>query len=1432
MNLRKIFALIFQVFLNLKLKIKKNIERWFYLCNCALTDFFIQNLRNRHSKDAQNNNGIPPKKNINIKNGLFIDRPVKELSTNSGVQEIKPFSHYFNQCNILLLGDPGMGKTFLFKEASQIEQASYLTASNFVVSGKNDYTSKILYIDALDERRSQTERKPSDIDEIVRLLNNEVSAEKIRLSCRTADWLGDIDLEKFNTYFKNHGGYIILELQPLTDNEIDKITEKYNVENNKKICPISFRNEAENKGVASLLRNPQTLVMLIDAVEAHGNWPTTKKELYNICCISLLKEKNKLHILINDHGITEQDLFDAAGAAYASMLISGINDIKINDSHDDAIPFYSQVPFINKQAILLALTSRAFIPLTQEARVTFAHRTIAEFLAAKWLASMISNGLPLKCVQECMGFEQQPAPQLRGLHAWLAIFLKEGDARILIKADPYGVLIYGDAASLSSESRKFLLNALKNLSENDPGFRSQHWASEPFGALLGDDLIEEFKNILALSQEHYQLRSIILDAIENGRPQASLLETLTSVMNNENLPYSERISALESITKIKPNGIAIIVNYIKNCSSYDKSSIRLHNYAICKFYEENFELVQVFNILDCLLTNKNIISVEIQLEIEKLLPLKLLVSTLNFISNHSNFENLVHDSMHSYHIIQLFFELLRRLLTTGEHINTEDLWNWLEKLFKAQRNSGYNYHSQHWRIKDYFSKNKEKLANTFRYAINNYKNYINHYHFTSIFQEATDFSIAENEIIQESILLIQESKQISEKEKFLFKLALSLTLKSNIGNYDFLEILYNLADKNSSLIEIRDSLSSWPIDTLSQLTIDKNSIENKKEQISKKWREDFQKFMNEIQDGTHLTALETIAKVYLACFSDINKDDLPHQRLITIFGSEYAQIALQGLRATIQRSDLPTPETLVSKKEYVCCWDAITAGMDEMWLHNPQISAYPIPLLSSALAIDIVYASNHHPDPQARSWKIAFIQNNPPEAYDVFSKIIYFQLQNDHSYILGLDEVFDNQYFSNYYKQLILDCLKNFKNINLQILKYFLHKAILNFEFHTELSQIVDEFINSKSLLGKEQYTAWLAASFFIDFSKFREIIENNFFQNINIFWIIKEFLERSHSGHQGRKKLLQLANEQIYFLIKMTASYYPNTEHPLGVTCGTKNPWNATEFVNGLIHTLAIGPDKKSGEYLKQLQKSDNYNLSTYQQYLKHATANQLRLRRQNEFKQLSWEKTVKVLGKSEPVDSSTLHAVTIYHLKTIQIEIRQNNVNRWKDCWNEEGGKITTQKREDSCQRLLIELLRNAFNQSAAIDIQPEGHLVAASRTDIVLSLSPNVKLFIELKCDTHPELWKACKEQLEINIQAPETNGYGIYVVFWFGEQRKAKIPSPPEGIVMPNSAAELERSLNFLIDEDKKEKITAIVIDVSPQFSPSKQKKLTRIRNKII
>ena len=60
-------------------------------------------------------------------------------------------------------------------------------------------------------------------------------------------------------------------------------------------------------------------------------------------------------------------------------------------------------------------------------------------------------------------------------------------------------------------------------------------------------------------------------------------------------------------------------------------------------------------------------------------------------------------------------------------------------------------------------------------------------------------------------------------------------------------------------------------------------------------------------------------------------------------------------------------------------------------------------------------------------------------------------------------------------------------------------------------------------------------------------------------------------------------------------------------------------------------------------------------------------------------------------------------------------------------------------------------------------------------------------------------------------PGADGYGIYLVFWFGDAEGCR-PTPRSG-PKPKSAAELEKSLLETLSDHERRKISVCVIDVS-------------------
>lgn len=62
----------------------------------------------------------------------------------------QPFSAFSDTVNIILLGDPGAGKTHLFRETAAVEQARFITARSFLNAPAPLLRGPSLFIDGLD----------------------------------------------------------------------------------------------------------------------------------------------------------------------------------------------------------------------------------------------------------------------------------------------------------------------------------------------------------------------------------------------------------------------------------------------------------------------------------------------------------------------------------------------------------------------------------------------------------------------------------------------------------------------------------------------------------------------------------------------------------------------------------------------------------------------------------------------------------------------------------------------------------------------------------------------------------------------------------------------------------------------------------------------------------------------------------------------------------------------------------------------------------------------------------------------------------------------------------------------------------------------------------------------------------------------------------
>ena len=143
-------------------------------------------------------------------------RRIESTLSKAEADQPRPISMYDDASNIVLLGDPGAGKTHTFRECAARSGGRYMTARAFLVTPGTKFHGT-LFIDALDEKRAGRSDRDT-VDALVEKLFA-VGPDKVRISCRVADWLGDSDLAALRPYFELSEDPVVLLLDRLSYNE-------------------------------------------------------------------------------------------------------------------------------------------------------------------------------------------------------------------------------------------------------------------------------------------------------------------------------------------------------------------------------------------------------------------------------------------------------------------------------------------------------------------------------------------------------------------------------------------------------------------------------------------------------------------------------------------------------------------------------------------------------------------------------------------------------------------------------------------------------------------------------------------------------------------------------------------------------------------------------------------------------------------------------------------------------------------------------------------------------------------------------------------------------------------------------------------------------------------------------------------------------------
>ena len=1348
---------------------------------------------------------------------LEIERIVRARKQDGSLGEATPLSHYNDTKAWVLLGDPGSGKSTTFEALAKLHGHTLITARDFIElePPPGGYPVPI-FIDGLDEYTAGSGDGFTAIGRIRNRLQT-LGTPLFRISCREADWRGSTDSDALQKIV-GADQFLELHLAPLYAEQILKFAAVWL--NSSEPDAQAFVDEAHRKDLDGLLTNPQTLRMLIDAVGSTPDaWPHSKAETYAKACSKLVREQNEAHNAAQrDTSFTDPQLLQAAGYLSALMLLSG----------RFAIALQRQIQTRHHLVELATLkTDCTEIPSLDACRAALhthlfagngtgnfspVHRTVAEYLGAQFLAERIHAHLPANRVLALVqGKDGGVVPELRGLHAWLAVVVDGGVRRTLIDHDPLGLVLHGDVLHFSTAEKIHLIQALQLEAKRYAHFRSQNWASQPFGALATPDMSEHFKSWLQSperSPAHQAVMDCVLDAMEHGKPMPALVEDLERIVGDKTYWSGLRRSAL---------------------------------YTLCAYADDIQDWSIPMRVLEALREGKveddenNLVGVLLR----KLYPTRIEAKDLWKYYKPSSLVSLNLCGEFWHHLASRYAPradipvLMQGLLATGLR---------LRSTANEHRQSELIGGLLHEAIVNFAeSTPAETVYAWLTLGIGQYVyNCLSRDKQTAIGQWLTAHPPVYRRLVEHGITVLEKSNKPaytwfneiyslmcnaprpSEAANWYWKLA---ETRTDTFRQQLLFEAFWLTVHRDGADAALERLSLWvqrrPIDAewvhakllscpyppdVQQLEWIDDNLRREREQSKKDAEE--RAFMSKVlpnltSSQAHTGILNHIGEAYMD-FYHHSDAPTPNDRLLKKLHNNphWVQMALAGLRYCLQvRDDLPSVPDILALHKKNRRYNIATPLLAAMQLRHDEDPFTALSLDDTLLQTLVAFrlTNNYGNTPV---WFADLMEKKRELVAELMRQFMTQQIAAKAETVDGLYALAHDPQYSPV-AQLVAPTLiealhAKISRKQLRVARELIACLLRTLDQQQQLALVAKRLALHD--MDVAQHVYWLTAGVQIApatyLAQLQQYLGSNQTRAAHAYALLRE----QRQEHEGVEQLTLEA--KAFFITLLGARFTPSEEPKSGEVHFVTPAMESMRFVQQLITAIAADPSEAAYQTLAKLTQAQQ--LQPWGSRLQHAMYEQQLLRRKALFKPASVTEVCNTLANLQPANAADLHALVLDHLRWLAHEIRHSSTDNYDQYWDG-----STPKVENACRNVLLSHLKGRLNP-IGVSAEQEGTYADQTRADIKISYG-TLHFPIEIKRESHNDLWKAIREQLAAKYSRElASDGYGIYIVFWFGT---GNMPAAADGGNKPKTSQELQQRLTASVPQDLDRKIAVLVIDCS-------------------
>lgn len=1307
----------------------------------------------------------------------------------------------------VLLGDPGAGKSQAFASEAAALGTRLISARDFITFEQTpeEWRDKAIFIDGLDEMRAGGHDGRTSLDAIRSRLDR-LGRPRFRLSCRAADWLGSSDRTSLQAVVPAGQEFKVCHLEPLSEKNIEEILRQNHSIHDAK----AFIQHANENRLAELLVNPKNLEMLAKAVGPENNWPSSRLETYELACAKLIQEPNQDHqAAAHQTRPTDASLLNAAGYLMCLHLIADLPALSLFPSEETSRTAVRDLDNPANLPVFDALKTRLFEFQGNDSYVPV-HRTVAEFLAARFLAQRLEIGLPLGRVLALIcGADGGVVTGMRGLHAWLAA--SSGMARRqLIERDPLGVLLYGDARHFSLGEKRGILEAFRRTPEILEGMGRQDRNSNPFSALATTEMATELEKILRpASRERIDqlLVSSVVDALCHGPAISNSDALLLDVARDGSWWSGTRRYALLAYLKKSADGPATALGLLEEIRTgkLADDEDELLGVLLKHLYPASISPAEVVRYLhapkaESLIGNYAMFwrAKLFELTGDDQLPelLDAFAATDKTLRNHRLREYWKPASA----------LLARGIETLGDNTPDEKLFIWLG-ICLVERQQSKMEKADQVRVQNWFASRPERFKSIWAFALQqdfeNPGRYI--WSVTSRFHGATQPPGMGGWWLQQA----GHETNDERAREYLFR-AFSFVQMDALNNTSLAGIsLEDLVASASRRPSLQDSLATWLTSDLSQNEWRRGDALREREDETERLARagQFRRLQQNLRENTAPpSALDALAEAYLDHDFRVS-GETALERLGDLLSKDADLIAtaLFGLRNTLLRDDLPSAQEIIQSysagKRFLLSLPML-AGIDLLYKSEPaSLGGLANDLLTQAAVNQYAYGTGNEP-----AWFDDLLVIRP----DLVAQacVLYMQgcLKARRQPVHGTYELAYHDAYGSVAKIAVPLLLKQFPHRatlgQLPVLEYLL-KAGLRHLPDALLDTLIVAKLALKSL-DSPQRAYWLAAGLTLQPHQYEALIRGEISASTTLAGHFGSFFhnrhERSNKWREGRR----FPESSLALLIELLGPE-STPERPEGAHVVTASMHTA-ELVRNFVDELAATATPKAAAALSALERSPG--LVKWSSHFRHARLAQQVVLRDTGFRHPTSHLVTQTLYAGKPANPADIAAIVNEVLNTLAQEIRGSALNLVRQFWNDDAhGRPDAPRHEGNCRDSLALLLCERLHRYS-IQCAAEARHGGEKRSDIWCTCG-QWGVPVEIKKDSHKDLWTAMDTQLIAQYTTdPRSGGFGIYLVLWFGGGTPMK---PPKTGRKPVSAEELKSRFEGQLDGPKQRQISVIVLD---------------------